>query len=276
MMKNRILCPALALGGGAVCFAMRLWQCLTGFEPDTGLAASGSLAGSLLPLTLLGLAAAFFLAVRPLPKEPSGALFSTGLSPSGLWMTVLVSALLLLAAAGGLRLLQALFPLQLPSMSNRGVSLAEGIFYLLCSLSLFPAARAAKAGGRLNANLLLVPAVCLVADLVLVYRASSVNPVLQSYYVEILALAFLILAFYRLSSFGFRCGQLRLFSLYAMLAAVLCLTAAADSLYLLVSGISSVDGLSGLAFWLGGGGTALGFLAVRQSVDPGMIFPART
>ena len=189
---------------------------------------------------------------------------------------MLVSGLLLLAASGMLRLLQAFFPLRLPSMLGRAVSLAEGVLYLLCSLSLFPAARAAKAGGQLNANLLLVPAVCLVADLVLVYRASSVNPVLQRYYVEILALAFLILAFYRLASFGFRCGQLRLFSLYAMLAVALCLTAAADSLYLLVSGASPADGLSGLAFWLGSGGTVLGFLAVRQSVDPGAIFPPRT
>ena len=70
--------------------------------------------------------------------------------------------------------------------------------------------------------MLLVPVVCPVIRLVLVYRVDSIDPVLSDYYLELLALVFLTLGFYRLSSFAFGAGRTDRFALYAGLAVVLC------------------------------------------------------
>lgn len=47
----------------------------------------------------------------------------------------------------------------------------------------------------MQGSLLLVPVVCFVIRLVLVYRVDSINPVLSDYYLELLALVFLTLGF---------------------------------------------------------------------------------
>ena len=86
--------------------------------------------------------------------------------------------------------------------------------------------------------------------LVLTYRLDSVNPVLGSYYVELLALVFLTLGFYRLSSFAFLAGRSRLFACYACCAAVLSLAALADG----------GPHLSSLLLLPGGAAVLLGFL----------------
>ena len=96
------------------------------------------------------------------------------------------------------------------------------------AVSLFPAVPACRArpeGERAalpGRPLLLVPVCCLVVRLVLTYRAVSVGPVLSPTTIaELLAVVFLTLAFYRLSSFAFRAGRTRRFALYAVLAIVL-------------------------------------------------------
>ena len=88
--------------------------------------------------------------------------------------------------------------------------------------------------------------------LVTAYRTESINPVLEAYYIDLLALVFLTLAFYLLSSFAFHVGQTRRFLLYAIPAVALCLTALADS-----------RPLYDTLFFAGGGLTALGFLLLR-------------
>ena len=92
----------------------------------------------------------------------------------------------------------------------------------------------------------------LVVRLATAYRTESINPVLEAYYIDLLALVFLTLAFYRLSSFAFRAGQTRRFLLYALPAVVLCLAALADS-----------RSLYDTLFFAGGGVTVLGFLLLR-------------
>ena len=106
----------------------------------------------------------------------------------------------------------------------------------------------------LSGNLLLVPAGCLLVRLVLVYREDSVTPSLAAYYVEILALAFLILALYRASSFGFHCGRTRRLSLYAACALILCLATLADG-----------HDLPASILYLGGAVLMLGLLLMRAS-----------
>ena len=86
----------------------------------------------------------------------------------------------------------------------------------------------------------------------MVYRLDSVNPSLQQYYVTLLALVFLTLGFYRLSSFAFQAGRTRNFSLYTGLAVVCSLAALADGGYY----------LSSLVLYLGGALTLLGFLSL--------------
>ena len=89
--------------------------------------------------------------------------------------------------------------------------------------------------------------------LVLTYRVDSVNPSLTMYYVELLALVFMTLGFYRLSSFAFQAGRTRRFGLYAAASLVLCAASLADgSAY-----------LSTLLLYAGGALTLTGFLLLR-------------
>ena len=99
-----------------------------------------------------------------------------------------------------------------------------------------------------------MPVCCLVVRLVLTYRAVSVDPSLADYYPELLAVVFLTLAFYRLSSFAFRAGRTRRFALYAALAIAFCLAALADR-----------PDPARLLFYLGGALTLFGFLLQRAA-----------
>ena len=91
--------------------------------------------------------------------------------------------------------------------------LVVGLLSLLSAASLLPAVPACRirpeGGARkpFQSPLLLVPVCCLVVRLVLTYRVVSVDPSLTDYYTELLAVVFLALAFYRLSSFAFRAGR---------------------------------------------------------------------
>lgn len=269
-MKHSLRFPLLALAGGCVCFFLRLWQLRTGFEPDTGLAIPGALAGRLLLAALAVLALVTVLSVHSLPAVPSGALFAAGLRVQQGSLLVLTAGLLLLGVSGALHLVSfALF------LGDWITWLLEGVLILATGCSLLPVIRVCQKGGSLSGSLLLTPAVCSVVELVLAYRTSSVNPVLQSYYVDLLALSALTLAYYRLSAFAFRCGQLRRFALYAVLAVALCLASTADTLLYGGTGILG-SGWSGTTFFLGNALVMLGLLSVRLSVDPGMIFPSRT
>ena len=100
-----------------------------------------------------------------------------------------------------------------------------------------------------------MPVCCLVVRLVLTYRAVSVDPALADYYPELLAVVFLTLAFYRLSSFAFRAGRTRRFAVYTALAIALCLAALADR-----------PDPARLLFYLGGALTLFGFLLQRTAV----------
>ena len=129
------------------------------------------------------------------------------------------------------------------------------------SAALFAAVTVCRKGGKqapdgepkTSGSLLLLPPAALVIRLVLTYRLDSVNPVLAAYYVELLALVFLTLGFYRLSSFAYKAGRTRRFALYTSAAVVLCLAALADS------GCTFPARL----LYAGGAVTLLGFLLLR-------------
>lgn len=261
-MRRYAVFPILALGGGCAAFVLRLLQWRTGFEPDTGLPIPGTPFGILTAVLAAAAMALCLLLGRKLPQEQEGAPlfpdgFSTGdagvLTPAVAGVFLMgVSGLADAAAGLGIQGLPGMTPL----LSSRWEHLILGLLTLTAAACLFPAVstcrqRPGQEPAAFNGILLLVPVVCLVVRLVLVYRQDSANPVLAAYWVELLALVLVILALYRLSAFAYGAGRTRRFTLYAVPAILLCLAALADG------------GLSSLLFNGGAALTLTGFLLQR-------------
>ena len=290
-MKKYVLWPLLAAIGGVGAFLLRLLQRSTGFEVDTGLPIPGNLYAILLVAWFVVLAAVCLLAARPLlpADREDPPLFPAGFSVAspGL-LTPAVMGLFLLAASGVLDLLFGFSGASLladeagtgaSALTGSGETvtvfvtaqgsqlfsgrehLVVGLLSLLSAASLLPAVPACRirpeGGARkpFQSPLLLVPVCCLVVRLVLTYRVVSVDPSLTDYYTELLAVVFLALAFYRLSSFAFRAGRTRRFAVYAALAIAFCLATLADR-----------PDPARLLFYLGGAVTLFGFLLQRTAV----------
>lgn len=290
-MKKQWMLPLTAVLGGAAAFALRLAQNRTGFESATGLPIPGSAAGTALAVLLAALAILLLLLVRQLPRETEQgpafpADFSTG---DAKLLTLPVAGVFLMALSGladlyeGLGLGSLLWKLHTAASPNDPYALSStlvlesygasafsartqllmGVLSILSAAGLFFSllacrSREGAAPKPFNGNLLLIAPVALVVRLVLTYRIDSVNPALAAYYVELLALVFLTLGFYRLSSFAFRSGRTRRFALYAGAAVVLSIAALADgSPY-----------LSSILLYAGGALTLLGFLLLRLAARP--------
>ena len=276
-MKKNLTLPALAVFGGAAAFLLRLLQNRTGFEPDTGLPIPGNLPGLALVILLVLLAAVICVLVGKLPREQDpGPAFPADFSTTEPKLLMLpVMGVLLTALSGLVELAQGL-GIALPGAPGLddayvltadmevwvpGPSFSQTAMLLMGLLSLVSAAglllavtacRPREGRKPVPGTFLLIAPAALVVRLVLTYRTYSVDPALEAYYVELLALVFLTLAFYRLSSFAFRAGQTRRFLLYAVPAVVLCLAALADS-----------RPLYDTLFFAGAGVTVLGFLLLR-------------
>ena len=275
-MKKQLLLPLAAVAGGAAALVLRLLQNKTGFEAATGLPIPGSAPGVALTVLLAALVLVMAALARLLPREhEDGPFFPEDFRTAGAGLVaLLITGIFLMAVAGGMDIAVggALLNLteEVPGgpdgptviFSTWGPGLAVtpkariimGALALASAMSLFPAAVSCRRrpGVRprtANPALMLFSPVCMVARLVLAYRVDSVNPSLQAYYVEILALAFMTLAFYRLSSFAYHAAKPRRFALYAGAAAALCLTALADG-----------ESLSALLLYAGGAAVLLGFL----------------
>lgn len=279
-MKKHALLPLVAVLGGAVAFVLRLLQNRTGFEAATGLPVPGNFAGIALVACLAALAVVLFLLVRKLPNETEpGPAFPLDFAAGNTTLLVLpVMGTLLIALAGLADLYEGLtmgnLLTQLKAAADPYAVVTEdcfsgfstqaqlllGILSLLSAAALFLAIVACrlKEGEEskpFSGVLLLVPPVALVVRLVLTYRLDSINPALEAYYVELLALVFLTLAFYRLSSFAFKTGRMSRFALYACLAVILSLAALADG----------GPYFSSLLLYAGSALTTLGFLLLRFS-----------
>lgn len=287
-MKKNLALPAAALAGGVIAFALRLAQNKTGFEAETGLPVSGNLAGLLLAAFLAAMAAVLILLVRLLPKESpdSAPSFPADFSTADTRLLVLpIMGVALIGLAGladlyestgtGLLLAQlgaAADPTYVLSSSmeveaygayfSSKSQLILGILSLASAAGLFFPVAACRRGGQTRSNspldgtLLLIPPAALVVRLVMTYRIDSVNPALAAYYVEILALVFLTLGAYRLSSFAFKAGQTPRFAFYACAAVVLGIAALADA-------STHIVYLSSLLLYAGGALVLLGFLLLR-------------
>lgn len=275
-MDKHYALPLTAALGGAAAWVLRLLQNRTGFEADTGLPIPGDPATLALAALLALLGIALLLTSRLLPPEedPGPVLprdFSTG--SAGL-LTLPMCGVFLIALSGLADLGESFRMIPEGIVSSRhaiyGILRSGGMGYsprnqlllgalsLAAAVSLFPVLagcrrRERRPAHRAPAAITLLPVAMLVVRLVLTYRIDSVNPSLSMYYVELLALVFLTLGFYRLSSFAFQAGRTRRFALYAGAAVVLCAASLADgSVY-----------LSSVLLYAGGGLTMLGFLLLR-------------
>lgn len=281
-MKRELTIPMLAAAGGILALALRTWQNRTGFEAATGLPIPGAPAGRLLLVLLLLLAAVLTLLAFRLPKEetpPSLPENFSGTSP--LWATPAAAGGVLVALSGAADLLEGLgfgnLMLRLQAAADPAGALYADLSFsagsafptrvqlLLGVMSLFSGAAMwmALASCRRQAPckapaLLLVLPVDLVVRLVLTYRIDSVDPALEAYYVEILALVFLTLGTYRLSSFAFQGGETRRFVLYGSLGAVMGIAALGDGGAVLSSPL----------LYVGGALSLLGFLGMKLSGPP--------
>ena len=234
--------PLLSAAGGVVAYALRLAQIRIGFEAATGLPIPGSPATVRLVvfcaascLVLAGLSILFLPGDRS-PVFP----FSTD---SQLLLTPVVAGGLLLALAGGADIIEgmssgsllarirgsSLVSAAILRSSGLGVQvqILSGILTLAAAFALLLSAAACRGNSGTGVSLLMVP-VSLMVRLVVIYRMDSVNPILEDYAPDLIALALLSLGFYSLSSFAFQSGSLRWFAFYTCTAELFCLCSLAN------------------------------------------------
>lgn len=234
-MKRYRLFPIFTLACGCAAFLLRLSQFRNGFEAGTGLPIPGNLSGTLL-IVLLAAVVVFLLAsVRILPDDrktpPTFPDAFAVLNAAAL--TPVVIGVFFLALSGGLDILSGFGAGAAAASGSQRECLLVGAMSVISAACYVPAIlifRKKEADAELswNGKLFLLPVVCLVIRLVLVYRQESVNPALAAYYTELLSLVLLTLALYRLSSFAFQVGQTRRFVLYAVPAVILCAAVLAE------------------------------------------------
>ena len=196
-------------------------------------------------LAVAGGAAAFALRLM---QNSTGFEADTGLAVTGNFAGTALPILLVLLAAAAILLAR-----KLPKTVEKSLSFPAA----------FPAAEATDlllpvAGVLLMAVSLLPVTVMLVVRLVLTYRTVSTDPTLEAYYVELLAVVFLTLGFFRLSGFAFDDARPRRFAVSSVMAVAFSMAAIADRSRLL---------LSSLALYVGGALVLLGFLVLYTGKD---------
>ena len=208
---------------GAAGFVLRLLQQAV-FEPDTALAVSGAPISMAMALYLA--AAGVLLLVLARTEKPARKLcLAAGFrTPPQQMLPLLVCAVLLMAAGGGLTAYGGLQARDILQLALGAVVLAAAACLLL---ALARWRRGDNCGG-----LLTVPALMSVAWLLFTYRQHADDPVLESFYVQILAIAAFTYGFYQVAAYGFALGSRRTTRFILPAATVLGLTVLADSLSL--------------------------------------------
>ena len=214
MKKTSLFLPALL---GAAGLLLRLLQCRLAFEADTGLPKAHLL--SLLPPVVLAAAAGLFLAMAWREKGCKLSFveaFAAGDAPP----VDFVCGALLFVASGGLLAVRSV---------GRGaiLPLALGALSVLSGLSLLLAL--VRWRREENPRSALLPPVFLALAWVLSsYQRYASYPVMETFYVPVLAQAAMAYAFYQLAACGFQVGRRRPLRFILPTAAVLCLTALGD------------------------------------------------
>lgn len=264
-MKQPLMIPALAVGGGGAALALRLAQNRTGFEEATGLAVRGNVPAMALTALCVVLAATFFFLGRHLPKGEVSFPSSFSTKESTL-LTLPVMGCFLMMLSGTADLAAGLGIMGSAVFSER-FHLVLGVLAVLSALCLLLCASACRSGKwqtaeTFNGALLLPVVVTLVLRLVVTYRVCSIDPTTAAYVVEILALLFLSMGFFRLSAFAFGEGKSSSLVFYAAMAVVFSLASIADF-------GTHIFALSSIALYVGGAAALLGFLLLHLCCEPG-------
>ena len=239
-MKKQILPSLISLAGGAIALILRLLQNKTGFEPATGLPVAGNPYALFLPIFLVVIAVALAMAARPfracqIPVFPQD--FS---AKNSSLLAIPVAGVLLTGISGMIPALANISPDAAVSAGSQAsvsqlIFAATALIPALALLSAFSACKyqGARSSMRISqkfdaATLLLIPPVALVIRLVLVYRLCSIDPVLNRYYLQLLALIFMTLAYFFFAAFAVCSGKPFRFVLCACLAVMLSVAVLAD------------------------------------------------
>lgn len=210
---GRLWCAGLLL------FLLRLWQDLTGFDPDTGLSLP-SVPGLALTICLVLLALLEILLAFRLDKTKAG--FAQRFAAPDREVPVLTIGCFLLIAGGALLAV---------SGSGQAAGMAAMVAGLMAAVSgggILFLARTMRSGGTLSVAPLL-PAMFFGVFLVLaVYLPAADDPVLARYYLPVLASAMAAYAFSLLAGFLRGESSPRGFTPVADLAVMLCIAAMAD------------------------------------------------
>ncbi len=225
MKKQALLRAGRLWLEGLALFALRLVQLRTGFDPVTGLSLP-SLAGNCLWIGLLACLAleALLCLRRPRGRKRSWACCFD--APEGPAVGGLAAGSFLLIAGGGLLLASALPPQGTAAVT----AAAAGALGIAGGAGLLLLARGLRRGEASSVFPLLPVMFFSVLFLMSIYFPEEGNPVLQRYFLPVLASAMAAYFFYQLAGFFQREGNLRWFSFTGGAAAVTCLAAAADGL----------------------------------------------
>ena len=241
-MKKLNALPLILFSAAAA--LLRILDLRTGFD-GAGLPVGG-FASYALPLVLVAAAAVFVLLARsyPVQRDMSGSMeeYFDFAETLPVMLCVIGAFALIASAAAGL-----LFS------SRTLLSVLLAVFRAAAGASVIYALFALRRGETLSGVVLLTPVYALVLQLIFIYRATAVDPVLADFYVEILALAALTAAFLEFSAFAFRNGAPRIFVPLAAMAVVLCFCTAVG-----------VQSLSSLLFYPGSALILCGYCAATD------------
>lgn len=235
-IRRHVLFAALM---GAAGFILRLMQRKTGFDAETGLA----LRGNLFALAVAGIIALAALLLALLLrgglalKWEFARLFSMeNKAPA---KTLAIGGAMAMLAAGGLEVFEGV------AVTRDILSLVAGAFLVVAGVCLFGTVKALSNREEGEGVYLLAAVCCAVVQFIASYRLYAVDPVLQSYYVELLAFACHVLSFYTLCGLFYHgCGCKR-FAFFTLLSLTLTLTSLADghaiSEILMLLGMSAAE-----------------------------------
>lgn len=215
MMKNSPLTRGLRLWAqGLLLLVLRWMQLKNGFAPETGLPLR-SFPGIVLVIAILCFGALELFLALGVPK--TARTYLNCLEPMQQRHLAPLAAGSLLLCAGGVLL---------PGWDALAVAAAAAGAAAALGLILF--ARLLRQGAEPRVLSLLPVMVFSVLFVLAVYLPEANNPVLERYYLPVLASCLAACSFYQLTGLACREGKLRWFDFFSNLAVPLCLAAMAD------------------------------------------------
>ena len=240
MMKNPICTRGLRLWvQGLLLLTLRWLQLKTGFDQETGLALR-SFPGLVLAAAILLCGALELFLALGIPKTARTYLNclepvdQRHLAPLAAGSLLLCAGGVLLPGWGTLAIAAAVGSLGIEAqagstaMSTLIANIHKAVAGAASALGLIFFARLLRQGAEPRALTLLPAMVFSVLFVLVVYLPEESNPVLERYYLPVLAASMAACAFYQLAGLACREGRLRWFVFFGNLAVPLCLAAMAD------------------------------------------------